>query len=80
LNPLLLAENSHLFGIACVVTCHHVPSDGPRGARGLRGCGVASETARVIDSAKSLLVSLARGVLVIQSGRPRRLLLDGEAS
>ncbi len=31
LNPLWLGGNTRLFGGACVVTCHRVPSDGPRG-------------------------------------------------
>ena len=33
MNPLRAGGNTRLFGLACVVTCHHVPSDGPPGAR-----------------------------------------------
>jgi hypothetical protein len=29
LNPHLLGGNARFLGVACVVACHHVPSDGP---------------------------------------------------
>ena len=34
MTPILQGENTRLFGVACVVTCHRVPSDGPPGASG----------------------------------------------